>query len=325
MTKTIAVVFMVVGLLTASVVSAAEPRLVDAPQAIINSCTQATIIWQTNEPTTAVISYWKTGEAGQVFTASASELSASHTLVLTFPQHQFADAWRYQIVSKNKTGEQPGFNSTYGFTLVRCLDTTSTPAPIISNVQIAAPNCTDTAVIWQTDKRATSTLVVTNTITGDIKTLTNSYRETYHSLTFTRPYNPTAVKYTFTVSSQDENGNLVSWPSSGKKAFTTTACEPEVGLENFKIVNQSCQDLDFAWKTSIPVTGVVKIWSLANPAQIFESVVSALGLNGVVRLHTPPRSAPEEYGMQFVSTNAAGQQTHLTPLENLRMYACVPK
>jgi len=176
--------------------------------------TGATITWETDEPTTGKVEYWKT-ETDVPTTLLDSNLSTSHSVTLTGLDPN--TTYNFKVISTDAAGNE----ATSEGELTTLATADETP-PTISGVNVSNITESSATITWATNEPATGQVNYGETETyGSTTTLDTNLSKT-HTATLTGLDDGTT--YNFQVISKDSSGNEAT--STTNQTFKTPAVIP---------------------------------------------------------------------------------------------------
>ena len=191
------------------------PPIISNPQITATDNT-ATITWDTNEPSTSIVSYGADNTYGTE--VNDTSLVTSHSLVLTGLSS--STLYHYQVKSSDSSN-----NVASGNDLTFTTDTTivdNTP-PVITSTQVVALTNSTATITWNTDELSTSKVDYGSDIsygsTVNDTALVTSHTRTLNGLTSNTTYH-------YQVSSTDNSNNIAS---DVDLSFTTQNSPPQTG------------------------------------------------------------------------------------------------
>lgn len=181
--------------------------------------TGATITWETDEPTTGKVEYWKTEAEGPI-TQLDENLSTSHSVALTGLDP--GTTYYFNVISKDAAGNE--ITAKGELTTLATADETP---PTISGVSVSNITESSAIITWATNEPATSQVQYGKTETYGSETAENTNLSTNHSVTL--PGLDDGTTYYFKVISKDASENEATLAAENQK-FTTESVIP-VGYE----------------------------------------------------------------------------------------------
>ena len=274
----------------------ASPVIIEGPIITAITHNSAIVTWQTNEPTTGVVSYGLTTTFTQIITDNT--LSTLHSVTLSGLSSE--TLYYLQVKATDEAGNGPTPSATINFRTVNMPDTT---APIIVEGPMAI-NVTDTSatIIWRTDEPSTSGVSFNDGTVYHIYSDNNL--TTFHSIQLTGLTSNTA--YTYVVSSKDTFGNGPTLSSD--KTFTTLTTPdtaPPVLVQMPSSVNVTHKSAVIRWETDEPTDGVIEFGTTPD----FGSTEARTSLS---TKHNIPLTGLEPgtlYYFRILSNDAAGNET----------------
>jgi hypothetical protein len=225
------------------------PVIIEGPTITSITPTGAVVTWQTNEPSTGMVSYGLTTAFGQTVTDSTLATFHSVTLSGLTPE----TLYYLKVDATDAAGNGPTVSATVNF---KTMAEPDTKAPVIVEGPMAINiTATGATIVWRTDEPATSG-VSFNDGTA-YKVYSDNNLTTFHSVQLTG-LTP-ATPYTYVVSSKDvfSNGPTLSSP----KTFTTLPTpdsHPPVFTEDPRVVNVTHRSAIIRWKTDEPSDALIE-------------------------------------------------------------------
>ena len=194
------------------------PPVISAISVSGTNATDATIIWNTDQPADSTVEWGTTTAYGTITNTVALVMAHSLSLNNLTP----STTYHYRVSSVNATG-QGAISADNSF--VTPAD--PPPPPVISAISVSGTNATDATIIWSTDQAADSTVEWgTTTAYG---TITNTVAlVTAHSLSLSN-LTPSTT-YHYRVSSTNATGQSAV---SADNSFVTGGCPLTNGLAGY--------------------------------------------------------------------------------------------
>jgi alpha-L-arabinofuranosidase len=246
--------------------------------------TGATITWTTDQPTSSLVNYGTSTSYGSSTTVNTT-LVTTHSVTLT--GLTAGTLYNFDVVSANSTGTSAtSANSSF---------TTAAPAPVISNIAVAAISNAGATITWTTDQASTSLVNYGTSTAYGSSTAVNTTLSTSHSVTLTGL--TAGTLYDFDVVSANA-GN--SSATSANTSFTTTGAPVISSVAVTAITNTSAT---ITWTTDQATSSLVNYGTSS-------SYGSSTTLNTtLVTSHSVTLSgltAGTLYDLDVVSANASG-------------------
>ena len=191
------------------------PPVISSPQVTATDNT-ATITWDTDEPSTSIVSYGADNTYGTE--VNDTSLVTSHSLVLTGLSS--STLYHYQVKSSDSSNNMASGNDLTFTTETTIVDNTP---PIITSTQVVALTNSTATITWNTDELSTSKVDYGSDSsygsTVNDTTLVTSHTHTLNGLTSNTTYH-------YQVSSTDNSNNIAS---DVDLSFTTQNSPPQTG------------------------------------------------------------------------------------------------
>ncbi len=222
------------------------PIILLTPMVIDISATEATVIWNTDEPSTSGVSY---NDGIQFHVVSNNDFVREHSLQMT----DLTPETTYSLIvsSTDAAGNGPTLSQVITFTTLPLADTT----PPVMIGQPLIQNITHQSVVirWHTDEPATTVLAIGTSPNALNQIETKSGLRTFHNLPITG-LEPDTLYY-FQVQTQDPSGNLLT----SEIVFFRTKVRGHQGdphfMSNVTIENITDDSITVGWRTDVNADG----------------------------------------------------------------------
>ena len=252
------------------------------------------ISWSTDVPANAVVAYGTTPALGQLSPPQPA-LTSSHGVVLAGLNS--GTTYYFMAESTDANGNM-GASTIYSFTTTGA---PSSPAPVISNINVTGITSTSASINWTTDVPSSSLVNFgTTTAYGSSSPLVAG-PVTSHTITLTG-LTPGTL-YNYDVVSQNVSGTATG--TSGNYTFTTTpSTSNPPTITNVVTSNVTSTSVTITWNTDQPSWtqvnyGLTTIYSSSSPQDTNLVTSHSVTLTNL--------AANTTYNFSVKSTNAGGQ------------------
>lgn len=269
-----------------------SPRIISGPFVQAVDSGNATIVWQTNEPSKGSVS-WSEGSL------NGASYVTQHSVLLTGLRD--STAYTTTISATDPSGNGPT-TATVSFTTTSLPDTT--PPVVISGPTVSSLTNTSAVIEWETNEPATTV------ISGGLSVTVAGYRS-QHRVVLTDLTGLTA--YTLNVNSTDVSGN---GPVTRALTFTTLPAlnsTPPVITKGPWALDIGATTATIVWETNEPSTSGVS-YNDGTAYGVFND--SALARQHSVRLTGLTASTP--YNTTVSSKNGLGHGPTLSSVFNFK-------